>query len=63
MSGPARTPRSLAGLCVLDLTRIWPADIVLYQAFAARDGHIILAIGNDRQFGRIAELRASGIVA
>ncbi|MEQ9261390.1 MAG: CaiB/BaiF CoA-transferase family protein [Roseovarius sp.] len=31
-------------------------NIVPYQAFAARDGHIILAIGNDRQFGRFCEV-------
>ncbi len=31
-------------------------NIVPYQAFATRDGHIILAVGNDRQFARFCEL-------
>ncbi|MBL8509427.1 CaiB/BaiF CoA transferase family protein [Chitinimonas sp. JJ19] len=32
------------------------ANIVPYQAFAASDGHVIVAVGNDGQFGRFAEL-------
>jgi crotonobetainyl-CoA:carnitine CoA-transferase CaiB-like acyl-CoA transferase len=28
-------------------------DIVPYQAFAARDGHLVIAVGNDAQFGRL----------
>ncbi len=32
-------------------------DIVPYQSFAARDGHVVVAVGNDRQFARLlAEL-------
>ncbi len=31
-------------------------NIVPYQAFQTSDGHIILAIGNDAQFGRFCEL-------
>jgi crotonobetainyl-CoA:carnitine CoA-transferase CaiB-like acyl-CoA transferase len=31
-------------------------NIVPYQAFATSDGAIVVAIGNDRQFGRFAEL-------
>lgn len=31
-------------------------NIVPYQAFRTRDGHLILAIGNDRQFARFCEL-------
>lgn len=31
-------------------------NIVPYQAFAAADGHVILGIGNDRQFARFAVL-------
>jgi crotonobetainyl-CoA:carnitine CoA-transferase CaiB-like acyl-CoA transferase len=32
-------------------------DIVPYQAFAARDGHLVVAVGNDQQFARLlAEL-------
>jgi crotonobetainyl-CoA:carnitine CoA-transferase CaiB-like acyl-CoA transferase len=32
-------------------------DIVPYQVFAARDGHLVIAVGNDHQFGRLlAEL-------
>ncbi len=31
-------------------------NIVPYQAFATTDGHIILAVGNDSQFGRFCEL-------
>jgi len=31
-------------------------NIVPYQVFETRDGHLILAIGNDRQFRRFAEL-------
>ena len=29
------------------------ANIAPYQAFAARDGHLVIACGNDRQFGRL----------
>lgn len=32
------------------------ANIVPYQAFAANDGHVIVAVGNDSQFARFAEL-------
>ncbi|MBV1774773.1 CoA transferase [Burkholderiaceae bacterium DAT-1] len=32
------------------------ANIVPYQAFAAADGHVIVAVGNDTQFARFAEL-------
>jgi crotonobetainyl-CoA:carnitine CoA-transferase CaiB-like acyl-CoA transferase len=28
-------------------------NIVPYDVYAARDGHVILAVGNDRQFGRL----------
>ena len=28
-------------------------DIVPYQVFAARDGHVVVAVGNDAQFGRL----------
>ena len=28
-------------------------DIVPYQVFAARDGHLVIAVGNDAQFGRL----------
>jgi crotonobetainyl-CoA:carnitine CoA-transferase CaiB-like acyl-CoA transferase len=31
-------------------------NIVPYQAFATRDGHLILAVGNDAQFGRFCEV-------
>jgi crotonobetainyl-CoA:carnitine CoA-transferase CaiB-like acyl-CoA transferase len=31
-------------------------NIVPYQAFAASDGHFILAVGNDGQFGRLCDL-------
>lgn len=31
------------------------STIVPYQAFEAQDGHVILAIGNDRQFGRFCD--------
>ncbi len=31
-------------------------NIVPYQAFPTADGHIILAIGNDRQFGKFCEI-------
>lgn len=31
-------------------------NIVPYQAFRTRDGHLILAVGNDRQFARFCEL-------
>ena len=30
-------------------------NIVPYQAFATRDGHIIIAVGNDRQFARLCQ--------
>ncbi len=32
------------------------ANIVPYQVFAVADGHIIVAVGNDRQFVRLCEL-------
>ncbi len=31
-------------------------NIVPYQAFATADGHLILAVGNDRQFGRLCQV-------
>lgn len=31
-------------------------NIVPYQAFACRDGHLVLTVGNDAQFARLAEL-------
>lgn len=31
-------------------------NIVPYQVFATKDGHIILAVGNDQQFARFAQL-------
>jgi crotonobetainyl-CoA:carnitine CoA-transferase CaiB-like acyl-CoA transferase len=31
-------------------------DIVPYQAFAARDGHLVVAVGNDAQFARLLEV-------
>ena len=38
-------------------------NIVPYQAFATSDGHIILAIGNDAQFGRFCELAGDAEMA
>ena len=32
------------------------ATIVPYQSFAAADGHLVIAVGNDRQFARFAAL-------
>jgi crotonobetainyl-CoA:carnitine CoA-transferase CaiB-like acyl-CoA transferase len=32
------------------------ATIVPYRVFRTRDGHVVLAVGNDLQFGRFAEL-------
>src|SRR4029077_6457722 len=31
-------------------------DIVPYQVFAARDGHLVVAVGNDAQFERLCEV-------
>lgn len=31
-------------------------DIVPYQAFAARDGYLVVAVGNDAQFGRLVSV-------
>jgi crotonobetainyl-CoA:carnitine CoA-transferase CaiB-like acyl-CoA transferase len=31
-------------------------DIVPYQVFAARDGHLVIAVGNDAQFDRLLEV-------
>jgi crotonobetainyl-CoA:carnitine CoA-transferase CaiB-like acyl-CoA transferase len=31
-------------------------NIVPYQAFAARDGHLVVAVGNDAQFARLLEV-------
>lgn len=38
-------------------------SIVPYQAFATADGHIILAVGNDRQFARFCQLAGRGELA
>ncbi len=38
-------------------------NIVPYQTFRTRDGHLILAIGNDRQFGRFCELASRPALA
>jgi len=38
-------------------------NIVPYQAFQTRDGHIILAIGNDAQFERFCKLAGGGELA
>lgn len=35
-------------------------DIVPYQVFAARDGHVVVAVGNDAQFGRLCRLLGVG---
>jgi crotonobetainyl-CoA:carnitine CoA-transferase CaiB-like acyl-CoA transferase len=32
------------------------ASIVPYQSFATRDGHVVVAVGNDGQFGRLCEV-------
>jgi glutaryl-CoA transferase len=32
------------------------ASIVPYQAFATRDGHVVVAVGNDGQFARLCEV-------
>ena len=39
------------------------ANIVPYQVFATRDGHIVLAIGNDAQFAKFCELAGHAAVA
>lgn len=37
-------------------------NIVPYQVFAVADGHVVLAVGNDRQFGRLCDyLGLSGL--
>lgn len=38
-------------------------NIVPYQAFATQDGHMILAIGNDRQFQAFAEIAGAAELA
>ncbi|OMH26250.1 CaiB/BaiF CoA-transferase family protein [Motiliproteus sp. MSK22-1] len=38
-------------------------NIVPYQAFATRDSHIILAVGNDSQFARFCELAGQASLA
>jgi len=38
-------------------------NIVPYQAFAVQDGHVIVAVGNDAQFGRFCELIGQGHLA
>ena len=32
------------------------ANIVPYQVFAVADGHIVVAVGNDRQFARLCDV-------
>ncbi len=39
------------------------ATIVPYRVFATRDGHVVLAVGNDLQFGKLAELAAEPALA
>jgi crotonobetainyl-CoA:carnitine CoA-transferase CaiB-like acyl-CoA transferase len=39
------------------------ANLVPYQAFAAADGEVIVAVGNDRQFQRLCELLGLGGLA
>lgn len=39
------------------------ANIVPYQVFAVADGHVIVAVGNDRQFARLCELLDLGSLA
>jgi crotonobetainyl-CoA:carnitine CoA-transferase CaiB-like acyl-CoA transferase len=34
------------------------ASIVPYQAFATQDGYVVVAVGNDGQFGRLCEVAA-----
>lgn len=36
------------------------STIVPYQAFAAKDGHIVVAVGNDKQFARFAAFLGRG---
>jgi len=38
-------------------------NIVPYQAFATADGHIILAVGNDAQFGKFCQLAGAPALA
>ncbi|NCT71000.1 MAG: CoA transferase [Xanthomonadaceae bacterium] len=39
------------------------ANIVPYQVFAVADGHLIVAVGNDRQFARLCELLGAPTLA
>ena len=39
------------------------ANIVPYQVFAVADGHIIVAVGNDRQFARLCQLLGESALA
>jgi crotonobetainyl-CoA:carnitine CoA-transferase CaiB-like acyl-CoA transferase len=36
------------------------ANLVPYQAFPTRDGDVIIAVGNDRQFGRLCQILGLG---
>jgi crotonobetainyl-CoA:carnitine CoA-transferase CaiB-like acyl-CoA transferase len=38
-------------------------NIVPYQAFGAKDGHLIVAVGNDRQFARLCEVAGAPALA
>src|SRR5262249_26790981 len=38
-------------------------NIVPYQAFATRDGHVVVAVGNDAQFSRFASILGLGELA
>lgn len=38
-------------------------NIVPYQTFAVRDGHVIIAVGNDAQFARLCEYLSVGSLA
>jgi len=38
-------------------------NIVPYQAFAVSDGHVVIAVGNDAQFGRLCEFLAMPQIA
>lgn len=39
------------------------STIVPYQVFETSDGHVIIAVGNDRQFGRLADHLGEGVWA
>ena len=75
MNARSEIKRPLDGVRVLDLTRILTSgkepvrrgnqhpNVVPYQVFAAADGHVVVAVGNDAQFRVFCEILGAADLA